>query len=117
MPALVSDDRTAELAVLFAALDEIEEEASARAAAAATRARRESSGVDSEIEEVLAEAHDRAEVERAEALEMSRRVAEAQARTILTAADAEAEQIRLRGRERIPALVEVVLRCVVGEQR
>ena len=114
VPASVSGDAVAlaELGSLLAALDEIDGEAGRRREGAMRAAQSRLREIESEIEQILVGARQQAEAERAEVMEASRRAAEAEARAAVEAAAAEAERIRERGRARIPALVDEVLRCL-----
>jgi len=115
VPAFPSEDLSSEVEPLFGALDAIEAEGDARRAAAARRAESAKAAVEAEIEELLGDARERAEVERGEAMEVRRRAAQAAARAVVETGEAAAAATLARGRERIGGLVAEVVRCVREE--
>ena len=112
VPAAVTDDIGAELGPLFAALDDLEQEAAGAESVAAGRAATRAHDVAEEIQQILSDARGHAEAERADAIKAGRRTAEAEAARIIRVAEIEAERIRREGRRRLPALVAEVLECV-----
>jgi uncharacterized membrane protein YqiK len=112
VPAAVSDDLSAELLPVFAALEAVEVEAARirEAAHADAERRREAAAV--QAERTLAAARKQAEAERARAEAARREAATAAARAVEAAALAEADRIRTIGRERIPALVDEIVQSV-----
>jgi hypothetical protein len=112
VPAAASDDLAAELAPLFAVLDEIEAEAEEIRAGAERRVQSDRADTSEEVEAILVEAAHQAESERAEVAKAARRAAAAQAHSLVLAGEREAARIRSVGRERIPALCAEVVRCL-----
>jgi hypothetical protein len=106
------EDTLAELASLFAVLDEIEAEAAAIRSSAARSASAERDETAEEIEALLADAREQAEAERAEARKVAHRRTDVSVRQVLVAGDREARRIRAAGEERLPALVAEVVACV-----
>ena len=112
VPAAVTDDIAAELAPLFAALDDLETEAAEIERSAAEGAATRAHGATEEIQQILSDAAGQAEAERADGIKAGRRAAEAEAAKIIRAGEIEADRIRHEGRQRLPALVAEVLECV-----
>ena len=112
VPAVPSEEPAPELAPVFAALDEIDEEARALREEAEREAARDLQAASVEIEDLLARWQDRAEAERARAETEQREAAARELRAIERDAAAEAERLRARGLERIPALLEEIVACV-----
>lgn len=112
VPAAVTDDLAAELAPLFAALDDLEVEAAGIEQSAAEAAANRAHGASEEIQQIKSDAAGQAEAERADGIKAGRRAAEAEAAKIIRVAEIEAERIRSEGRQRLPALVAEVLECV-----
>jgi len=112
VPAAVTDDIAAELAPLFAALGDLEQEAAGIERSAAEGAATRAHGATEEIQQITSDAEGQAEAERADAIKAGRRAAEAEAAKIIRVAEIEAERIRSEGRQRLPALVAEVLECV-----
>lgn len=112
VPATVSDDVSAELAPLFLALDSVEAEADGVRKAALRRAAALADEAQAEIEQILVDAKEQAESERAEAIKIGRRAAEAEMRALEARAREEAEEIVRIGRTRIASLVADVVRCI-----
>lgn len=113
VPAAVGGEATAELAVVFAALDEIErevEELRERSQVAAARYVHEA---EEEAEMILAEARARAESEREDAFLAGIRAADAEAARVVAAAEDAARRIRKTGEERLPGVVATVLARVL----
>ena len=109
VPAAVGGEATTELAVVFAALDEIErevEELRERSQVAAARYVHEA---EDEVEMILAEARARAESEREDAFLAGVRAADAEAARVVAAAEDAARRIRKTGEERLPGVVAAVL--------
>ena len=114
VPAAVTDDIAAELAPLFAALDDLDREAAEIERSVAEGAAGKAHRAIEEIQQILSDAAGQAEAERADAIKAGRRSAEAEAATIIRAAEIEADRIRGEGRQRLPALVAEVVECVEG---
>lgn len=112
VPAVPVEDVEAELASVFAALEELEADAArvrdrgrAEAATRLTAAR-------AERERITATWRPLAEAERARVAAAQRTAAEEEAHSIVAQAEVEADRVRERGRDRIPALVDSVVACV-----
>jgi hypothetical protein len=113
VPASVGGELAAELAPVFAALDEIEREVDdlreQSQAAVADRLRE----TEDEIRRIVQDGRRRAIQERDEALTSAWREADAEAVAVARAAKAEGDEVRRRGAERMPALVAEVLARVL----
>jgi flagellar biosynthesis/type III secretory pathway protein FliH len=116
MPVRVGDEAAVELAPVFAVLDAFEREAedlrdrSERMAAQRLHTARE------EAAALEAEARGRADSEHGDALKAGLRAADVELAAIVARAEADAQDIRRRGEERLPQLVaDVVAR--VAEAR
>jgi len=114
VPTVPAEDFEAELAPVFAALEELEADATrvrdrgrAEAAERLTAAR-------VERERIAAAWRPLAEAERARVAAARRSAAVEEAHGIVARAEVEADRVRARGRERIPALVDSVLAGVRG---
>ncbi len=112
VPSAAADDVAAELAPLFAALDEIEEEAERRREAARARGRAYLDDASEEAHGIVAAYRDRAEAVHRRAVERSRGAAEEQSRALVADAERHARDIQARGEERLPQLVAAVVACV-----
>jgi hypothetical protein len=109
VPAAVGGELAAELAPVFAALDEIELEAArvrTRAEAAAAARLQEA---DEEAAGILAEARRVAALEREGELRSLLGTVDAETEAIVRTAEAEADTVRRAGAERLPGLVTEVL--------
>lgn len=117
VPARAADDLEAELAPVFAALEEIEVEAKERRDRGAVEAAARLEAARATAERIAAGRRAAAEAERARVAAERREAAEAEARALLAEAEAEATRVRARGQERIAPLVDSVLAGVwrVGE--
>ncbi|GEM_PF-5020621 len=115
VPAGAGDELAAELRPVFAALDEVEEEARALRAEAEREVERRLEAGAAEAERLLARWRGRAEAERARAEAEEREAAAHRTLAIERAAQEEAERIRARGGERIPVLVRRILVCITEE--
>jgi hypothetical protein len=115
VPAAASDDVAAELAPVFAALDELEERV-ARVDARARDARaRFDAETEEEIERMMADARVRAAAERDDALRAALRAADTDAAALVRAAEADAQRIREAGSARTQAVVAKVVARVLEE--
>ena len=112
VPAAAGDDLAAELAPVFAALDDIEAEGERLREVAREDAEKRLAAAGEETARVLAVHRERAEIERARAAAERRQVTTDEVRSLLQAAETEAREIRQAGAERIPELVTVVLACL-----
>lgn len=112
VPAVVGDELVAELAPVFAAIDEAEAEAERIRAAARRRVELRLAAARERTARLEAEASRRAQVERERTVASRRRDAEAEQRALLQAAADETARIREQSRQRIPALVDGVLACI-----
>jgi vacuolar-type H+-ATPase subunit H len=115
MPASVGDEAAVELAPVFAALEALEREAQALRDGSERMAAQRLHEAREEAAALGAEAHERADFERGDALKAGLRAADAETAEILAAGEAEASSIRSRGEERLLELVaEVVERVREG---
>jgi vacuolar-type H+-ATPase subunit H len=114
VPVTAVADVAAELAPVFAALDEIEAEAERRREAARRRAQARIRTASDEAEQLSAFYRERAEAAYATAVERSRRAAEEQTQALLAEAEDEARRIHLDGEARLPGLVAAVLSKLRG---
>jgi hypothetical protein len=116
-PATVPVDRTAdimaELAGVFASIDEIEDEADRIEGEAGDRAREIAASSALEAARLTSVAQQRVPAERAAADAERRRLYEEATRVKLEAAEDEARRIERVARERGPNAIEGVLRCVL----
>ncbi|HWB56971.1 MAG TPA: hypothetical protein VG479_08560 [Gaiellaceae bacterium] len=117
VPAVVGDELTVELAPVFLALDSIEDESDCIRRAAEQSVERQLAAARDETAGETAEAHRRAEAVRARALAERRDARQAEARALLTAAEAEARAIGERGAARAPGLAAEVVACVKAGPR
>jgi hypothetical protein len=115
VPAAATEEIDVELMPVFAALDLIEEEASAIRAAAAAEASRRVDAAVAEAERALARWRREAEAERAAAEARRRDAITTHARSLEAQGLAEADRVRERGLKRIPELVSVVVTCITRE--
>jgi hypothetical protein len=109
VPAAATDDLGSELMPIFAALQEIEDEARRVHEDAEREAARRVEAASVEAEEILAKSRRRAEAERATAEAARRAVIADETRAIELEAEVEARRIRDVGRQRIPSLVAAVV--------
>ena len=114
VPAAVDEGLQAELAPVFAALEKVEDEARRLLEDTADEVERSLAAGAADAERILERWRRRAEEERARAEDNRRRAAGEQARALEAAAEVEAGNVRARGFERIPALVDEILACVTG---
>ncbi len=113
VPAGVGDEALAELAPVFAALDEIEREAALPRERSQQMAARRLHEAREEAHAILADARNRADMERGEALKAGLRAADAAAAEVIAQAEQEAGRIELVGADRLPALaVRVATRAL-----
>ena len=112
VPAAVGDEVESELMPVFATLDEIEEEARALREKAEAEVARRLDAAAIEVERILARSDRQAEVERIRAETEHRHEITSKARSIEREAQAEAERVRERGLEQIPALVASLIACL-----
>jgi hypothetical protein len=108
VPAAAGGELPAELAPLFAALDEIEAEARESRRLAALKDQAEAADAAEEIELILSDAQGQAASEHDDALKAAHRAADVEIREILEAGVAAAEQIRTVGLERCEPLAAEV---------
>jgi vacuolar-type H+-ATPase subunit H len=113
VPAAAGGDSAAELAPVFAALDSIEGEAAEIRRRAETTAAQRLQETEEQVQGILADARERADFERDDALKAGGRVADAEVASILEQAERGARQVREAGERRLPALVADVLRRVL----
>ena len=113
VPAAVGGEAATELAPVFAALDEIEQEVTALREHSDAAAARRLHDADEKAQRIVAEGHERATAERDEALKAGLQAAEVEADAILRRAERDATAIRKNGEERLPALVTEVLTRVL----
>jgi hypothetical protein len=109
VPAGVGEELSAELAPVFAVLDQIESEVELMRARSEASASARLQETDEEVETVLAEGQRVAAEARNAELRSALRRTESEADVIARQAEAEAEDTRRLGDERAPALVEAVL--------
>lgn len=110
-----TDEPAPELVPVFDVLDGIEQEARALQDDAEREAARRLEAASVEVEAALRRWQQRAEEERARVGAERREVLAREARAIVLDAAAEAERLRARGRERIPALVAEVTTSIRDE--
>lgn len=115
VPAAVSDDLEAELVPVFAALEAVEAEAAQIRESARVEADRRREAAAAQAERLLVAARRRAEAERTRAEALRREATTSEALAVEAAAQAEAERIRAAGGQRIPALVDEILRSLVED--
>jgi hypothetical protein len=109
VPSSVGGELAAELAPLFALLDELEAEAAEARAAAALRLEAEQARTAEEVETILSFAHGQADAERDEVIEAAHRAADVDVRRIREAGAQEARRIEALAEEQRDALVEEVV--------
>lgn len=117
VPAAVGGELASELEPLFAELDAIEREASELRSRAEGEREGAADRLEGELASIAADARRRAELARSEAFATAMRSAEAEARAIVDAGEAEAAAILATGRGRLPELVEEVISRVEGDGR
>lgn len=116
VPATVGDEALAELAPVFAALDELERDASAVRRRSEHMATRRLHEAREEATAILADARGRADSERGDALKAGLRAADVAAAELVANAEREADRIERAGAQRIPAFArEVVERVLEAE--
>jgi hypothetical protein len=115
VPPAAAEELESELMPIFALLDEIEREAEVLRAEAEREAARRADASLADAEGVLASWRRRAEAERATIEREQHVLATTEARALEAEAVRSAEQVRIRGFERIPQLVGAVMRCLVQE--
>lgn len=112
VPADPGSVLAAELAPLFAALDDLEEKAERLRADAGVRAARRVAAARDEAEGRAARDRELAEAERDDVARERRHAGAREARELQAAAEAEARRIAEAARRRMPALVAEVVSCV-----
>jgi len=115
VPAPSNEEPGPELVPVFAVLDGIEQEARALQEEAEREAARRLEATSIEVDAALSRWQQRAEAERVRVEAERREELAREAHAIELGATAEAERLRARGRERIPALVDEVIACIRGE--
>jgi vacuolar-type H+-ATPase subunit H len=113
VPAAAGGDSAAELAPVFAALDSIEGEAAEIRRRAEITAAQRLHETEEQVQSILADARQRADFERDDALKSGGRAADAEVASILEQADREARRVKDAGENRLPALVADVLKRVL----
>jgi vacuolar-type H+-ATPase subunit H len=113
VPAAAGGDSAAELAPVFAALDSIEGEAAEIRRRAEITAAQRLHETEEQVQSILADARQRADFERDDALKSGGRAADAEVASILEQADREARRVKDAGEKRLPALVADVLKRVL----
>jgi len=114
VPAVPAEDFEAELAPVFAALEELEADAARLRDHAAAEAAARLTAARAECERITFAGRPLVEAERVRVASARRAAAEAEARNIVARAEVEADRLRKRGYERIPSLVDTVLAGVKG---
>jgi vacuolar-type H+-ATPase subunit H len=114
VPAVVGEEVSAELAPVFAVLDEIEQEAGVLRDRSEADASLRLGRATAEAESILAAGRERAALERDDAFRSVLREADGESDAIISQADAEAEAIRRKGEARLPKLVSEILARVIG---
>ena len=117
VPAAVGDELVSELATVFAALDEAEEDADRIRAEARRRGEGSLARARAEAARIEADGRRRADAERERAQADRRRAVEEELRSLVQAADEEARRIEALAEERMPGLVDAVVACVEGAPR
>jgi vacuolar-type H+-ATPase subunit H len=113
VPAAAGDDVAAELAPVFATLDRIEGEAAEIRRRADVTAAQRLQETEEQVQSILAEARQRADLERDDALKAGGRVADAEVAAILEQAERRAQGVKDAGELRLPALAADVLKRVL----
>jgi vacuolar-type H+-ATPase subunit H len=113
VPAAAGGEFAAELAPVFAALDGIEEEAAGIRRRTHVVAAQRAHEAEEQAQGILAEARERANFERDDALKAGGRVTDVEVVSILEQAELEVEQIRKTGEQRLSAFVANVLERVL----
>jgi vacuolar-type H+-ATPase subunit H len=115
VPTAATEDLGSELAPVFAALDALEREvAELRSRSETGRARLEHDS-NEEAERIMAEARWRADAERADALKAALRAADSEAAALVKQGELDAQEIRERGAERVPAVVAAVVNRILED--
>ncbi len=117
VPAAAGDELAAELAPVFAELEQVEREAGAVRDLAAERAQQRLEAGAVRVARVSAGWRERAEAERARAIAECLGRVEEEARSIVAAGQAEAARVRTHGRARLAPLVSAVFSCVMESPR
>lgn len=113
VPAAAADEFAAELAPVFAALDGIEEESAEIRRRTDVVAVRRTHEAEEQAQGILAQARDRANFERDDALKAGSRATDAEVVSILEQAELDVQQIRNVGEQRLPAFTASVLKRVL----
>jgi vacuolar-type H+-ATPase subunit H len=113
VPAAAGGDSAAELAAVFAALDSIEGEAAEIHRRAETTAAQRLHETEEQVQSILAEARQRADFERDDALKSGGRASDAEVASILEQAERGAQRVKDAGEKRLPALVADVVKRVL----
>ena len=113
VPAAAGGELAAELAPVFVALDGIEEEAAEIRRRTDVVAAQRALEAEERAQGILAEARERANFERDDALTAGGRVTDAEVVSILKQAELDVQQIRTIGEQRLPAFVANVLKRVL----
>jgi vacuolar-type H+-ATPase subunit H len=114
VPAVPVEAFEAELAPVFAALEEVEADATRVRDRGRAEAAERLTAAKAERERITSAWRPSAEAERARVAAVRRAAAEDEAHDIVAQAEIEASRVRERGGERIPALVDSVLARVRG---
>jgi len=112
VPAVPAEDFEAELAPVFAALEELEADAARVRDRGRAEAAERLAAARVESERIASTRRPLVEAERARVAAARQTAAEDEARDIVARAEVEANRIRAHGRERIPSLVDTVLASV-----
>lgn len=112
VPTIPSEEPAAELGLVFAVLDEIEQDARTLREEAEREAARRLQAASVEVETVLSRWQRRAEAERLRAEAEQREATARELRAIELDATGEADRLRARGLERIPTFVEEIVACI-----
>ncbi len=114
VPTVPAEDFEAELAPVFAALEELEADAKRVRDRGRAKAAERLTAAKVERERITSAWRPLAEAERARVAAARRTAAEEEAHSIVAWAEIEAGRVRECGRERIPPLVDSVLACIRG---
>jgi flagellar biosynthesis/type III secretory pathway protein FliH len=117
VPAVVAEDIAAELAPVFAVLEQLEAEAQEILERAAGEAGQTLADAESRCQQICADWHERAqtEYERAEAKRV--RASRAEIQALATEAEKQVRLLRQRGERQMEELVEEVVACVRGPSK
>ena len=110
------DELAGEVAFLFGELDQIDGWRESLLAAARSDAAEAEQAARRERTRRLAEAHEEVERRAAKLLVERRALAEERSRAMLADAEREADRVRARGRERIPALLEEIVARLLEDE-